>query len=415
MRHNKLWFRLILIVVLPICVLFNVRTTSAASPGVTIIVLDDFAEIREKENRTKLPDNAPCTLISGKVNSGIVAPLMDKEGNVARFNEDRCIQQYYGDYLKINNDKLCAVPFDGTDRSIERAGHGPYHGQAVLQGINMILSEPASKRMLQNAAEITIKWQDVKNFDTTVLVNELQRMVADARNQERDRFIVVNMSFSFLPCSLVPLLNEYENAFERASSADPALQEFQNVVNALLASQISREMQNINLSLQKSEINCQSFQSPNEQYSLIGDLCRLENLSRTVSLVAAAGNNGNWPFPTIPALWNGVLSVSACDEDAFLTCKGRIAGWSNRGDVIAPGDLKFNGVPRQGTSFAAPRISALMAIYLATQGDRCRTPDRGYTMRHSGIGGAWNNVSPRVAASTSPSCQAMTDVLNQLP
>lgn len=411
MRHNKLWFRLILIVVLPICVLCNVRATRAASPGVTIIILDDFAEI--SENRTKLPNDAPCVLINGKVNSGIVAQSKDKEGNIVRFNQDKCIQQYYGDY--VNNNKLCAVPFDGTDRSIERAGHGPYHGQAVRHAIDMILSGAASKGMLQNAADIKIISQDVKNFDTTVLVNELQRIVTDVRNQERNRFIVVNMSFSFLPCSVVPLLNEYENAFARASNTDPALQDFQNVVNDLLASEISDKMIDEIVLLQKSGVKCQSFEAPKEQYSLIADLCKLENLSRTISIVAAAGNNPNWTFPTIPALWNGILAVSACDDDAFLACKGGIASWSNRGDVIAPGNLKFNGIVRQGTSFAAPRISALMAVYLATQGDPCHTPISVYTMKRSGIGGAWNNVSPRVVASASPSCQAMTDVLNQLP
>jgi hypothetical protein len=92
--------------------------------------------------------------------------------------------------------------------------------------------------------------------------------------------------------------------------------------------------------------------------------------SRGVLIVAAAGNSG-WTFPEYPAAYPAVLSVGG------TTRSGRIAPFSNRGswvDVAAPGvdilSTTFDsGIATysqfDGTSFAAPQVSATAALLAA--------------------------------------------------
>jgi hypothetical protein len=66
--------------------------------------------------------------------------------------------------------------------------------------------------------------------------------------------------------------------------------------------------------------------------------------------VAAAGNmECNYPFA--PALWDGVVSVSANSGESYVF---------NKGEIIPNGDIK------EGTSLAAPMVSVEEAVYLAT-------------------------------------------------
>jgi subtilisin family serine protease len=97
-----------------------------------------------------------------------------------------------------------------------------------------------------------------------------------------------------------------------------------------------------------------------------------------VLIVAAAGNAG-WTFPEYPAAYDGVLAVGG------TTRSDRIAPFSNRGtwvDVAAPGvDILsttfIDGVATyaefDGTSFAAPQVSATAALLVAE--NPCMTAD----------------------------------------
>jgi hypothetical protein len=97
-----------------------------------------------------------------------------------------------------------------------------------------------------------------------------------------------------------------------------------------------------------------------------------------VLIVAAAGNSG-WSFPEYPAAYDGVLAVGGA------TRNGHIAAFSNRGswvDVAAPavGILSTTFVDNtatysefDGTSFAAPQVSATAALLAAA--DPCMSGD----------------------------------------
>jgi hypothetical protein len=80
--------------------------------------------------------------------------------------------------------------------------------------------------------------------------------------------------------------------------------------------------------------------------------------------VAAAGNDG-LPYPYAPALFQTAISVSAEYSGANF-CLGSFQGGgvlvSNKGEIQMHGF--YNCLP--GTSFAAPRLSYLMALYFAS-------------------------------------------------
>jgi hypothetical protein len=86
-------------------------------------------------------------------------------------------------------------------------------------------------------------------------------------------------------------------------------------------------------------------------------------------MVASAGNEG-YRFPYAPAIARNVISVSAEYPDVnvcrdMLTAAGTGAILSNRGEVMMNGF--YNCLP--GTSFAAPKLSFEMALYLLRGGE----------------------------------------------
>ena len=92
-------------------------------------------------------------------------------------------------------------------------------------------------------------------------------------------------------------------------------------------------------------------------------------LNRGSLLVAAAGNNGN-DAPMYPAVYEGVLAVSASDKNDNL------AGFSSFGSnifVASPGVAITSSVPGgsykeySGTSMSAPHLSGLLALSLSAK------------------------------------------------
>lgn len=83
-----------------------------------------------------------------------------------------------------------------------------------------------------------------------------------------------------------------------------------------------------------------------------------------IALVAAAGNNGPRAAPLFPAAFESVIAVTAVDK------QGNVYRQAASGDHIAfaaPGVRLWTqsgsgGRPRSGTSYAAPFVSAALAL-----------------------------------------------------
>ena len=108
--------------------------------------------------------------------------------------------------------------------------------------------------------------------------------------------------------------------------------------------------------------------------------------------IGAAGNSSQ-TFPYAPALWDGVVSVSAADCD----CGDEPAYYSNHGEVMLDGrHPTADGIV--GTSYAAPRLSVLAARYLLDGGiNPCASrldifPVLGY-MPEERIDAEWRNLA----------------------
>jgi hypothetical protein len=132
--------------------------------------------------------------------------------------------------------------------------------------------------------------------------------------------------------------------------------------------------------------------------------------SAPVVPVGAAGNGllvydgaklvrTHFDFPFAPALWNPVVSVSASGDNS------RRAAYSNNGEVAMQGTTwvtRADGsvATVHGTSFAAPRLSASIALHLLAGGPSpCdgHTPVLGYT--NSNLAGQhWDDLSLYAAA-----------------
>jgi len=101
------------------------------------------------------------------------------------------------------------------------------------------------------------------------------------------------------------------------------------------------------------------------EYNLMFERALVRVLEKNVALVAAAGNLGPEGVPQYPAAQAGVIAVTAVDAAGRLY---RQANTGNHIDFAAPGvdvwaaDADSGGRYQSGTSFAAPFVSAIMAI-----------------------------------------------------
>lgn len=135
-------------------------------------------------------------------------------------------------------------------------------------------------------------------------------------------------------------------------------------------------------------------------------------LGNTVVPVAAAGNFG-LDFPFWPDAWGQVISVSASEGEGFYpasswdpredtpllsaeTGQGNASTRiSNYGEVMIPGEYTSEFGEVSGTSFAAPRLSFVLATYLSEVGDAfCRDDDGNPAMAY----GDWENLTLDEAA-----------------
>lgn len=108
--------------------------------------------------------------------------------------------------------------------------------------------------------------------------------------------------------------------------------------------------------------------------NLIVELALQRVMAQGVAVVAAAGNGGPNASPVYPAAQQGVLAVTAVDLDRQVYRR------ANHGDYVdlaalgvdVPVPLTTGLIYRTGTSFAAPFVSASLALVIARDGQAVR-------------------------------------------
>ncbi len=116
-------------------------------------------------------------------------------------------------------------------------------------------------------------------------------------------------------------------------------------------------------------------------------------------------------FPFAPAMWNTVVSVSAAP---LFKEDGSRAWYSNSGEVTLDGHLKVTvdgtAYELDGTSFSAPRLSHLEALYLLTGGPvQCVTPAHIPPLGYANIdAGLYTWFNKPLAQAVTENCQAFT-------
>lgn len=193
----------------------------------------------------------------------------------------------------------------------------------------------------------------------------------------RETFVVVNMSWSIVPCA-------WKKKVEAKAESLPAEWEYDAAIYLLLIANENDQL--CTEAFFPSASHLKTLIDPDQPDSPMTDLvCRslilirglhgfvaesgLDNelqeiINDKLTYVAAAGNFGA-PFPFVPAYWPFVHSVAASSHNG----PGVVAEYSNRGCKIAPGGPFFysqnTSIGYQGTSFATPIASVLYATGLA--------------------------------------------------
>lgn len=219
------------------------------------------------------------------------------------------------------------------------------------------------------------------DFDTDTAASALEEALKTAK-QRGYQHVVVNMSFSVVPCGV---LADFARVAADPSSAPAGVDTvdledgftFEDYLARLLEyNSVSASLQS---DIQKALTNPVSVADDALIRAIVcpptgGTDCG-QGLTSLV-FVAASGNYG-LGFPLFPAALQGVVSVGAQGVDDMGKLLTTPAAFSNAAAVLAPGDTVVvrtfgsYGLALKGTSFAAPVVSAFTALDLQTLAPRC--------------------------------------------
>lgn len=169
---------------------------------------------------------------------------------------------------------------------------------------------------------------------------------------------VINMSFAIIPCDTLAEYAAYVQLIadldQKVKDGAASIDDLNDAVNALATDHDSRS----------ALVNWPSL----GLYGYFADKFEI------MVPVAGAGNMTGVGYPFYPAAWPIVVSASASTDDGSLWVvpEDSKAQYSNSGEVMMAGTFSDPayvdeaGIPLllEGTSFAAPRLSAAIAYYL---------------------------------------------------
>jgi Subtilase family len=368
-----------------------------APPGDTaIVVIDNFALRPTLPQHASPSANCPYTRDDTNVvgDSGAGDDLPDT------VSHGKAVQS-------LLSNGLDGAP--GIQRLADASDLRPY-GLDGMAGI----SSQVERWKVDGTQELILIGMQTNGFTTTDLANRLGELVARLSLREITR-VVLNMSFIIAPCNVPAWLKTLDlfdgprtlAAYHTLIDAHPELEALRQELGQDAEARILSPLPGDPLT------PLRMWLAPGEFYGLAnpavpplpGDPVRTrldadplkERLtglagSGTVVPVGAAGNGvlsydstppvrTRFAFPFAPALWDPVLSVGAATD------AGTRAEYSNNGEVLMPGITMVERLDEtwatvHGSSFAAPRLSSILALHLLRGGPSpCNghTPIMGYT------------------------------------
>jgi hypothetical protein len=287
----------------------------------------------------------------------------------------------------------CAVNLEGQAFIGRGASAGAPLPKAHGDLVYLQLQEMVTKA--QADAFIKLVKVDIKSFTTEAIGQKIEEAMA----QQPADVYVVNMSFVLIPCQFVKPLADFERQLADSLKANDQTK--------------YREVK------QKAALFYDGtvFPANAKKYQKLAGVDPLQDFftahADKVIPIASSGNFG-LDYPFWPGTWGQVISVSGSTGEGFNTTdswdqksnapllgadaeeKGKKGTRiSNFGDIMLPGEysIKDYGVVL-GTSFAAPRLSMVMALYLSQVGTAYCRKSNGSPALSSGD---WKNLTLREA------------------
>ena len=287
----------------------------------------------------------------------------------------------------VDQQDNCAVNLEGQAFATRGFSADPItmpHGELVYAQLEELRGQVGA------ADTIDLVRVDIHALNT----DGVAAQIADAIADHPADFYIVNMSFAILPC-------EYVQAFADFGSQ-------------LLDARDAKDLNRYRGLFQRAVIFYDQtvFPAMSNKAKQAANLDPLQTLfadlgSRIIP-VSSAGNFG-LDFPFWPGAWSEVISVSgSADSVGFYSTSawdkktdmpllgsndeqpGKKLRISNYGEVMMPSIYAGMSGELSGTSFAAPRLSIALAVYVSAVGDGyCRTPDNNPALAYQG----WNNLT----------------------
>lgn len=424
-------------------------TDTAESPGapVAILVIDDFGPLSgDEEPPPDLPEDAVCTITAdglGKFGGGRaplptppkpqgVLPTSPETAGLLRTMNVRHGQLVHHTLRGSMSDLQGVLPASPETVNLLWS-MGIRHGQLVYSKLQELISVdyglPQStidgSTISPDLRDVTI-WVDgqerpillligvdTAGFDTSTLASRIEEAMAVTEAEWDAQRLVLNMSFGLIPCYYPELSpDEYREMIGDdemgLSPLQPLLQDLdalvaENYIDGETASLVltarARTLLYHNQGIAEG-IQVVYDQTTREQadelfnslqaWSPPLDAEGVETAAADEAVIAvAAAGNSDLPFPFAPAMWPGVVAVGA--EPDYANDSEVLMG-----DKVEVKDSAGNSVVVEGTSFAAPELSYLMAVLLLNGGSAECAGASGATRPPLSYadapGGSWDNL-----------------------
>lgn len=282
----------------------------------------------------------------------------------------------------FGGDPTALAPFDSAQQAglestfdSNHAATWPLHGPTVMNHLNVALASTGAytlETLTGNGADwqhatgkrLVVRAVDFSAASSSEVAARIEREIAVLREHGITN-VVVNMSFAIVPCSV---WFDYVEHFAEFATIEDYAEAIYDKNEGAIGTQIDISAYGIDVFLPKIILKITTPVNPERD-----PLFKMIERQAGVVFVASAGNYGS-TFSTYPAAWRKVVSVSAADLETSLK-----ADYSNDGEVMAAGGAfvleLYNGntfipttIAYRGTSFAAPGVSAFIALDLASGG-----------------------------------------------